>query len=213
MEEGLFRMIAILVLAGISMAFTASRTASYRRALAEPVGTETCVACGESDMLESHPDAWTCTSCGYEQGPGWDRMRRERHIERLASMSPEEARAHALRLVADARLSLRSALPALDRPIVWEGDHRNRHPELTSEILEAGQNLTRGFEAIREAASVDPEVGAALRDSGIQTGSVPDFALLYDVETAELGANSLRPHLAAVVDQLASASRTLGLET
>lgn len=214
--EVIGQLFLFLVIFGLGAAVTVARGLSgyrMRAALDEDLAGDACIACSGTTLVEQHPDALLCGDCGYEQGPGWERRREAAHLEGLASLTADEAQAHARRLLQDARLALLSATGPMRRPVVQEGSGRNARPIINPDLLDAAQDIEQCWKNLQEAALVDPGVATALATAGfVASTTPPDCGGLYDVTTARRTAAALATTVRQTAHQAGKAMEALGME-
>lgn len=214
MEETLnvWFVVVVGLVAGASLVSGVLAKRRLAGAMAAPIG-ETCIACDSTEMVERHPDAWQCSSCGYEQGEGWVRRQEQAHLERLMALSPEEARTQAHHMMRDAHLALLSADGPLANPVRIEGSGRQRREVLNPDVLDAAQDLHQGWKRVQEASLIDDDVRAALAAAGfVPTAPPPSDKGLYETYTARNAASAMRDAAHGAAQQVAATMRVLGIE-
>lgn len=146
------------------------------RAPAEP--DDSCIACGHAPVEEVHPDAWRCPSCGYEQGPGWQRRADVAELEALLQLSPAEARAQVLAWLEEVALLLSSAEGPLANPVLVVSEGRSGgHVEINSGLNAAEGYLREAHKLLERAALIDDEARAHLAGARLEKGLPPTDGL------------------------------------
>lgn len=155
-------------------------------ALRAEIDTSRCVACDSADLDAAAEDAYRCRACGYEGGPGWARMQRERAEAKAAALPPAQRKGEALRCLQDARVlllgargSMRGARAASHHDLIGIGNDPMGMGDESSEkwgrfnsamrdVGEARQLVERASMRLQGGvpgfAADDPVVGAAVLD-------------------------------------------------
>jgi len=86
------------------------RAGKMRRAMNTATDAKTCTACDGTDVVQLAPDAYQCTVCGYEGGPGYGAFKAQQKASRYAALPPEERRIQAHEKLKNARHLLLSGI-------------------------------------------------------------------------------------------------------
>ncbi len=144
-----------------------------REALKADISDSECVSCGSKDVTELSPGAYRCNECGYEGGSGVQAAKDEAKKEKVASLSDEDKRIKALKIIAEGQRVLDAHLGALSGTDV--GEH------LVDELIQAESEVGKVVADLKDLQLLMPDAidslpelpdygGAFLKDNLRQAG-------------------------------------------
>lgn len=155
-------------------------------ALRAEIDASRCVACDSDDLHLVADEAYRCRACGYEGGPGWARMQKDRAKAKAAALPPAQRKAEALAFLKDARVlllgargSMKGARAASHHDLIGIGNDPmgmgDESQEKWGRVNNAMQDVGEARQLVEKAAmrlqggvpgfeADDPVVGAAVLD-------------------------------------------------
>lgn len=163
--------IVALVVVGAGVVVGYLRLKRMRAALDAPMSSSACVACGSSSLVETAPQCYRCSTCGYEGGEGHKQQREAAFEQRVATMSPAERFQEGSRALEAAHASLVSATGTFQSAL---SDSRmdflgsvNANEDKANTLSHAYSEVMQAQESIRKAAAyLDDGVLASLGLTG-----------------------------------------------